>query len=111
MTRSPRFHSLSLKAPAPTGSLPNSAAFAVTTFCGTTEAANMASVERKGAEGSLKVTTTVLSSGASIVWATLYMLPMTESFWSRSRSRLNFTSWAVSGLPSENLSPSRSLKV
>ncbi len=71
----------------------------------------MARVDRNGAEGSLKVMTTVRSSGASTVLVTLYMLPMTESFWSRRRSRLNFTSLAVSGVPSENFSPARSLKV
>ena len=64
----------------------------------------MASVERNGADGSFSVMTTVLASGVSIDFTTLYMLPMTESFWSRRRSRLNFTSCGVIALPSLNLS-------
>ena len=60
---SPRFHSFIMKAPAPTGLEPKSAPFSVTAFCGTTEAENMASVERNGADGSFSVMKKVMESG------------------------------------------------
>ena len=108
---SPRFHSSSMKAPAPTGLEPNSSPSASTALRGRMEAENIASVDRNGAEGWSSLMTTVWSSGVSIAGMILYMLAITESSRSRSRSRLNFTSSAVIGLPSLNLRPCLRVKV
>src|ERR1041385_3747523 len=85
--RSPWAQLSSLKAPAPTGLVPKSSPAAFTAASGRIEAENIARVESSGADGSLVVMITVLSSGALTSPTTWYIDPMTESLVSRRRSK------------------------
>ena len=72
--------------------------------------ANNAMSATNGAHGNLRWKTTVLGSGASmlLIAASRYPQPFA---WARASSIENLTSAAVIGLPFENFTPLRSLKV
>ncbi len=105
-------YSLKANGPVPIAFWETSLLLALTNCSDITMQLWLARIASKEASGALSVRTTVASSGAS----TRSMEARSEALGeavagSTSRSKLNLTSLALSGVPSWNVTPGRSLKV
>src|ERR1700704_2060407 len=76
-----------------------------------THAGNIASSESSGAWGAVTMILTVIGSGAWTSLMALYGSFQTLRWPARARSSETLTSFDVSGVPSENLTPGRRLNV